>query len=143
MDKKTSQSGYWLFLDDERMPRNAFAYTHNDAYLSTEWIIVRNYDEFVKTIEIHGLPSLISFDHDLADVHYGHLYGNIPYDKFTEKTGRDCAKWLVEYCLDRDLDPPLYMVHSMNPTGSKNIRGLLDNFIKFRAGQKDTDSPQK
>jgi hypothetical protein len=38
-----------------------------------------------------------------------------------EKTGYDCAKWLVEYCVEHGLKFPEYVVHSMNPVGKENI----------------------
>ena len=65
---------YNLFLDDERMPYQVGNYIYpveiKPLYRLETWEIVRNYEEFVKIIEGRGLPSLISFDHDLADIHY-------------------------------------------------------------------------
>ena len=46
-----------LYLDDVRIPQ------------TEGWEIVRNYDDFVKWIEENGLPDIVSFDHDLAEVH--------------------------------------------------------------------------
>ena len=60
---------------------------------------------------------MISFDHDLADEHY--LKQNS--QEFVEKIGYDCAKWLVEYCMDHYLDLPKFYCHSMNPVGKENI----------------------
>lgn len=129
MEKKK----YWLFLDDERMPLDAFSYMGKRIYIDNDdWKIVRNYQQFIDHITKHGLPELVSFDHDLADVHYGYLHGEIPYDQFTEKTGWHCAKWLVDYCLDKEERLPDFVVHSMNPTGGDNIKALLDNFKKFQ-----------
>jgi len=130
---------YNLFLDDFRMPVDCSRYMPNPGiYNKLEWVIVRNYDEFIKFISKNGLPEMISFDHDLADEHYSNdMYAgaevyNKNYDHFTEKTGYDCAKWLVEYCMDFDLDLPEYIVHSMNPAGGKNIWEYLENYRKFR-----------
>jgi hypothetical protein len=50
--------------------------------------------------------------------------------KQEEKTGFDCAKWLVEYCLDNKLQLPLYNIQSANPVGKANIDGLFKSFIK-------------
>lgn len=75
---------------------------------------VRSYSEFVTFIEQNGLPDFISFDHDLGE----------------EKTGYDCAKMLVEYCLDRQITLPYFAVHSQNPVGKQNIESLLGNFRK-------------
>ena len=58
--------------------------------------------------------------------------GGIKKLTIKEKTGYDCAKWLVEYCLDNDLSLPKYQVHSMNPVGKKNILDYLSNFNIFK-----------
>jgi len=47
-----------------------------------------------------------------------------------EKTGMDCAKWLVEYCLDSNLQLPEYTIQSANPVGKENITSLLENYKK-------------
>ena len=61
---------YNLFLDDFRMPKDAYNYLLQPIYISVNWEIVRSYDEFVKYITEHGIPEIISLDHDLADEHY-------------------------------------------------------------------------
>ncbi|BAP29972.1 uncharacterized protein CHSO_0935 [Chryseobacterium sp. StRB126] len=116
-----------LFLDDIRYPIEAYRYTKQDIFLRKDWHIVRNYDQFVNRILEKGLPEMISFDHDLADEHY--LKPDAK--EFVEKTGYDCAKWLVEYCMDNDLDLPRFYSHSMNPVGKENIEKLLKNFKKL------------
>jgi Cyclic-phosphate processing Receiver domain len=125
-----------LFLDDIRMPEQAYLYTKNPVFLK-KWDIVRTYEQFVEYITKNGIPDLIAFDHDLADDHYvkflnSHLV-DYDYDKdFKEKTGYHCAKWLTDYMLDNDIRKmPEYLVHSMNPAGRQNIKGLLSNFKKF------------
>lgn len=123
---------YNLFLDDLREPSDAFKYTQDSAYVDKEWEVVRSYDEFVdfivdKYINHNDLPALISFDHDLADEHYYREPDE--YEKFTEKTGYDCAKWIINFCLDSDISLPECKVHSMNPVGKHNIRTLLENFV--------------
>lgn len=127
---------YNLFLDDVRMPKETFDYTFQQIYLDEEWIIVRNYHAFIKLIEGKGIPEIISFDHDLADEHYDPQimndmsYGEI-YDMFDEKTGYHCAKWLIDYCIDNQKElPARIMIHSMNPTGSMNIKSLFDTYAK-------------
>lgn len=47
-----------------------------------------------------------------------------------EKTGLECAKWLVELCMDKGLKLPKYLCHSQNPVGKDNILGYLDNYKK-------------
>lgn len=128
---------YNLFLDDYRTPLSTYEYKKFKPYITEEWVIVRNYNEFVKVIEQQGLPKLISFDHDLADEHYTpEKYWN-DYEaskkyqesqNYKEKTGYDCAKWLVEYCMDNNELLPLYITHTMNPVGGDNINNLLINF---------------
>ena len=138
MNKKVT---YNLFLDDFRQPSDAFWYTHNPIYNKLQWDVVINYEQFIDTIERHYdllgiLPTIISFDHDLADVHYNHQT-DIPYDDMEEKTGYHCAKWLVDFCMDNELELPEYYAHSMNTVGRINILGYLDNYKKFSKNQKN------
>ena len=129
---------YNLFLDDIRIPRDAFNYTGFVPFNTEEWVIVRSYDEFVNYITENGMPKFIAFDHDLADEHYSpsmidpEKYNKYYTEKFTEKTGYDCAKWLIDYCIDNDEKMKPFIVHSMNPAGRENIIAILDNFIKFQ-----------
>jgi hypothetical protein len=112
-----------LFLDD---CRRAPDFT---------WDTVRSYKEFIAYIKFHGVTDVISFDHDLGDEHYevvkwdGNLMEGvkeIPYDKYKEKTGYDCAKWLVE----NNLLPKEYYVHSMNVVGAMNIKFIMEAAYK-------------
>lgn len=115
-----------LFLDDIRYPIEAYQYTKQDVFLRNDWHIVRKYEQFVNWILEKGLPEMISFDHDLADEYYLKL----DPQKCVEKTGYDCAKWLIEYCMDNNIDLPKFYCHSMNPVGKENIESLLKNFKK-------------
>ena len=126
-----------LFLDDERFPKNV-----KWIELPLEqWVIVRSYKEFSDWISRNGLPRVISFDNDLADQSYGVNWEEAARDgKFTElnaslreKTGYDCAKFLVNYCLDKELDLPQYYVHSMNSVAKDYIISLLESFKKRNA----------
>ena len=113
---------YYLFLDDIRVPEQV-----KWVKLPTvDWVVVRSYQEFVSAIQANGLPKFISFDHDLADEHY-----NPSESDYKEKTGYDCAKWLVDYCLYNSSSVCEYTVHSMNPEGKKNIESLLTQFSKY------------
>ena len=71
-----------------------------------------SYEEFVAYLQRYGLPDFISFDHDLGE----------------GLSGYDCAKYLVDYCLDHQLALPAFAVHSQNPVGKENIERLLRNF---------------
>jgi hypothetical protein len=130
-----------LFLDDIRQVRDACYYVINPKiyWEEEDWDIVRNYDEFIDYIQKNEMPALISFDHDLADFHYDYKpedYENLSEEEMIskfgsmEKTGLDCAKWLVDFCLDNNKKLPEFTVHSANPTGKINIESYLNNAIK-------------
>lgn len=134
-------SAVYLFLDDIRHPHEAFEYTKQKMFIELQWQVVRNYNEFVNFIQINGLPKFISFDHDLADSHYTPepLWTDYNASKewqdkqvHNEKTGYECAKWLVDYCIDNNLKCPQYYCHSMNPVGKDKIVGLLRSFSNSR-----------
>jgi hypothetical protein len=130
-----------LFLDDERDPIQCASYMSRrgiDVRIYHEnWDIVRSYGEFVNYINTNGLPDLISFDHDLGDV--PELKKTLKFDDYFDKdndreyNGLDCAKFLIDYCMDNKLLLPKYIVHSYNPTGAENIKGLLDNYKKYES----------
>jgi hypothetical protein len=102
-----------------------------------EWDIVRTYNEFVDYIKTNGIPEVISFDHDLADEHYDpSMYESTKsYSEksnfFKEKTGYDCVKWMGEYCIENSIPIPTCYVHSMNPVGRDNIKGVISNLKKL------------
>jgi hypothetical protein len=128
-----------LFLDDCRTLEEAHNFTLNPIYKNWKWSIVRSYDEFVTFIETNGLPEFISFDHDLADEHYAPKeFWDDKYNdwaagqNFKEKTGLECAKWLVDYCMDNELDLPDYYIHSANPVGAKNIYDYFESYLNAK-----------
>ena len=123
---------YYLFLDDIRWVEDVRKYCVLPNINDEEWIIARSYKEFVDLITLRGLPKMVCYDHDLADSHYGHGLSNddIPYDSYSEKTGYDCAKWLVNYCIDKQIKHPDYIVHSLNPVGKKNIESYIESYNK-------------
>ena len=85
----------------------------DDEECEVHW--VKTQSEFEKYIKENGLPDLISFDNDLG-------IGN--------GEGYDCAKWLVEYCMNNNVHLPEWYVHSSNPVAQENINQLLLNFTK-------------
>lgn len=112
---------YYLFLDDERKPDNVTWI----RLPRVDWVIVSSYDEFVAKIQHMGAPAFVSFDHDLADEHYqAMLAGCNNYG--AEKTGYECAKWLVDFCIETNVRFPDYVVHSMNPIGAKRISDYVE-----------------
>ena len=84
----------------------------------------RTYKDFVSFIETNGIPDVVSFDHDLAEVHYDPKTWKEGFE-YTEETGLDCAKWLVRYCEKQGKPFPKWYCHSMNPVGRENINKLL------------------
>lgn len=117
---------YNLFLDDERFPKDV-------KWIElplVHWIIARDFEMFCKIIIRDGLPSNISFDHDLGDLAYKQAAANsFDYSKQgREKTGYDCANWLINYCMNNNIKFPSYTVHSLNPIGKENIIKLIENY---------------
>lgn len=112
-----------IYLDDVRTP------------VDKDWTVVRNYEEFVSTVMDIGLSNieLISLDHDLGDTAMAEWHRNVyhnytlDYNNITEKTGMDCAKWLVDQWLE---GAPVVdvVVHSANAIGSANIMGYINNY---------------
>lgn len=135
-----------LFLDDVRQVRDAANYMPNPkVYNEDGWDIVRSYTEFVNYLKSNPLPELISFDHDLADIHYDVDFRD--WNDFTseqlgvEETGMDCAKFLVKHCRELKQDLPTILVHSANPVGRANIRKYLENAKKHIDFSKGLEEP--
>lgn len=108
-------NNYVLFLDDERFPSDALERTFGGNIA-----ICRTFDEAVTLVKTRGLPVHICFDHDLG---------------INSKTGHDFAKWLVEWVMDDDnfdMPPRIhYTIHSQNPIGAENIRGVIDGYHRW------------
>lgn len=126
---------YKLYLDDERVPADTYHYSIKDSiYLEEDWVIVRTFDDFKKHIEENSLPYLVSFDHDLADEHYvDFIKGKgqpLDYESYKEKTGFECAKFLVNHCIDNELVFPAWKVHSFNFIGKRNIESYIRSYLK-------------
>ena len=123
---------YKLFLDDIRSVEAVVDYMHarigSDSYVYSEfgWVVVKNFKEFKETIESKGLPDFVSFDHDLADVHYDPSTQRESFH-YQEETGLDCAEWLINYCKENNLEFPEYAIHSMNPIGSRRIKIAIES----------------
>ena len=122
---------YALFLDDDanRIPCK-LPWIELPPY---NWVIVRSYDEFVKTITERDLPFVVSFDHDLGDTAYQEFHRAhnadkiIKYENIAEKTGFHCAQFLANYCIEHKLKLPLYYIHTLNSIGAMNIFSILEN----------------
>ena len=103
-----------LWLDDYRNPLedNWLVFCPIAEPFETIW--VKTPEEFKQWIKLNGLPDAICFDHDLGET----------------ESGYDCAKWVVEYCMDNKLALPKYNIQSANPVGKENIDGLFKSFTK-------------
>lgn len=113
-----------IWIDDERNPRSDVwnSVATNKKYVQGDPIIVWlvNYWEFRSWLDTAVYdtevlwPTLVCFDHDLGE----------------EKTGLDCAKYLVEVCIKYNLPLPAYTCHSSNPAGRENILSYLNSYKK-------------
>lgn len=122
-----------LFLDNYRIPRDCILYMsprigkYNLLYLE-DWVIVNNYEEFIERVQraynFKEEIDFISFDH-LADEYYIDGDKEVLSENYKEKTGYDCAKWLIEFYDKHKLRLPTIFVHSMNPVGTQNIKNLF------------------
>ena len=133
-----------IYLDDVRTPL-----PNPSTHEVPDWTVVRSYDEFVEKVIEVGLENIhiISLDHDLGDTAMKEYYENVSpnysldYNNIHEKTGYDCAKWLVNHYYDNyakeesrsekrksGITFPRIFTHSANPIGSANIMGYINNF---------------
>jgi len=131
-----------IYLDDVRTP------------IDPEWTVVRDYDQFVSKVLEVGLENIeiISLDHDLGVTAMKEYFNNVSpnyrldYNNIEEKTGLDCAKWLINHYLDNNINEnsrvakringikfPTVYTHSANPIGSANIMGYINNFLMNEA----------
>jgi hypothetical protein len=108
-------------------------------YTMSEWTIVRNYKEFTEAIIANfsagRFPGLVSFDHDLADIHYDPSTQSESFE-YKEETGLDCARFLVQFCISNELNLPEFYVHSANPIGAENIYQAMHDYFKFKERSK-------
>lgn len=113
---------YYLILDDIRDYKAIKSYTPLPDISEEEWKIAKTYEEFINIIKTYGLPKFITFDHDLGPMSYANIFDG------SEKTGRHCAEYLINYCSNKRQPLPKYTVHSLNPIGASNIRSLLESY---------------
>lgn len=115
-----------LFIDDERNLEDVTwaPWQIREKYRNEHWVIARNVPAALSEIINRGMPSYISFDHDLSD---------------GEITGYSLAKVLVNDALKFPDHPELqfpvdfdFYVHSQNPIGKANIEGLLNNYLRIK-----------
>jgi hypothetical protein len=97
---------YKLFIDDERYPADDIS----------NWMIVRSSGDAIGAVQNRGVPSFISFDHDLGGA----------------DTARIFIAWLTNALIDGSATLPgdfHFTVHSQNPVGAEWIRGTMESLI--------------
>ena len=102
-----------MFLDDIREPQNDYD------------VIVRSFEEAVLFVQNNGIPTFISFDHDLGCDEIGNIL----------KSGYDFAKWLVDMDIENIHKFPnnfTFDIHSANSIGKNNIKSILNNYLLFK-----------
>lgn len=117
-----NNSTIWnLFLDDQCVPDSDGIIIRKPEVIdpSRTYISFTNVADSISYILKNGLPTFISFDHDLADKNV---------------SGYNLAKFIVEYdmqfhCMPNEFD---YQVHSANPIGTQNIIGLFSSYLKSK-----------
>lgn len=107
-----------IWVDDIRDPLNNLKFNLKDI-VKIFWC--KTYDEFVKTLNKVKIPDSVYFDHDLGDTD----------NPEGEKTGYDCAKYLIDFCIDNNIKLPKFYSQSDNGPGRENILKLLENYKRF------------
>lgn len=69
-------------------------------------------------------PDEVCFDHDLGETGEN------------ERNGMTCAKAIIDYCIDHNIDAPAYNIQSSNPVGRENILSIIDGWHQFYINNK-------
>ncbi len=137
MTDATTDDHWILFLDDERDPEQTVRQSSWRSmvglpvptgaaakHLGSDQMfrIARTVEEAKGLIGRYGMPTFISFDHDLGE-------DSPPAIEF--------AKYLVEKDLDGITFPDgfSWFVHSANPVGRANIESYMENYMRFRTAE--------
>jgi hypothetical protein len=133
-----------LWLDDWRNPWDEeidwMVFSPIGRDVDIVW--VKTYKEFTEWITNNGLPDAICFDHDLGKLtevemrKLGYSKKEAREKKNMELSGYDCAKWLVDYCMNKNIDIPDFNIQSSNGAGKLNIESYLNNYRKIYRGEK-------
>lgn len=90
-----------LYIDDLRTPP-----------ADRDWLVCRSSQEALNRIMDIGMPSFVSFDHDLGE----------------DDTTMVFLRRLVNEVWDGKTAIPDYQIHSANPVGSLNIHSFMDSW---------------
>lgn len=97
-----------IYLDDRRTPSEE------------GWTIIRSYHDFIFHVnQSFDTIKLISLDYHLND------------SISPEKTGLDCAKFLIEYCKKNNKHLPRVIVHDRSISGVQEIIQLVNNYLFY------------
>lgn len=101
-----------LFLDDIRTTRYVYG-DSEDANLAPDlWTVARSTEEAKALVLAKGMPTLISFDHDLGHTDTAMVFLN----------------WLAREYWDGTAKVPAFKIHSDNPVGRANIRAFMKSW---------------
>ena len=104
------QTGLNIFVDDERDPPPG------------DWLVARTASGCEQILKTRA-SAIISFDHDLGCDDTG----------ATLPSGHDCVRLLIEAAMDRPdvvADLRIIVLHSANPVGRANMRGLIEGAVR-------------
>ena len=107
-----------LWLDDMRDPFDpefdwVKKITHLVGTIQITW--AKDVDDFKQCVE-QEMPNIICFDHDLGE----------------GESGMDAAKWLVDYCMNNNIEIPVVYSQSSNPVGRENILSYIRQARKIQ-----------
>ena len=105
-------TNWTLYLDDERTPPPALAYSLPD---SDRLVVCRSSQEAADVCLANGMPTYMSLDHDLGG----------------DDTTMVFLKRIVnEVWNGEESSIPAYIVHSANPVGKLNIIAYMESWHK-------------
>jgi len=103
-----------IFLDDYRKPNKYVNMNLNRVYQAY------SYKDFIDLVNNlyrkYNTIDEVWFDHDLGPVDQGN--------------GLDCAKYLVNFCIENNMTLPQYHIQSANSVGKANIDSYLKSYLK-------------
>ena len=102
-----------IFLDDIRKPEQYVNIDQNIVFCAAS--LVDFIEALNKLYSKYNRIDEIWFDHDLGE---------------NAGTGFDCAKYLVDFCIQHNMAIPEYHIQSDNLVGKQNIDSYLRSFLK-------------
>ena len=124
-----------LVLDDTRTVQEVLDILYAQqqvVFTDVGWVLVKDFMGFIGALYDKPLPDIVLFDHDLGGNDFEDING-VLVPKFEgatlegEKTGSDCASWIIHHCNQLDKPFPQYWVHSQNRSGAENIRSKIES----------------